>query len=220
VGRSRDYLASRQGVRMVLLAGGILAACLVLLVSTSPIAHAQNDLNCDDFSSQAEAQAELRSEPSDPNGLDGPPGSATSGIPGVACESNPSPRDTEPVSFQEPGQSIDETGDEDSDEDSNETADEDDDGDADPDEGSDEQSVPVNGAGKAANQTSASGNSAKAGGASAQSGREKQRRNVVKDTVPKRRLPPTGGTPTSYVFYGFVFGGASLLALGLVRRGR
>ncbi len=48
----------------------------------------------------------------------------------------------------------------------------------------------------------------------------KQKEKVMRETVPKRPLPPTGGAPTSYAVYGFVLGGASLLALGLVRRGR
>lgn len=47
--------------------------------------------NCADFASQAEAQAVLRADPSDPNKLD------QGGIPGVACESNRGLRDTEPV---------------------------------------------------------------------------------------------------------------------------
>jgi hypothetical protein len=36
----------------------------------TPIAEAQSTLNCDDFNSQADAQANLRSNPSDPNKLD------------------------------------------------------------------------------------------------------------------------------------------------------
>lgn len=48
----------------------------------------------------------------------------------------------------------------------------------------------------------------------------KQREKVMRETVPKRRLPPTGGVPAPYAVYGFVLGGTSLLALGLVRRGR
>jgi hypothetical protein len=47
--------------------------------------------NCSDFPSQAAAQAYLRQYPSDPSGLD------QGGIPGVACESNPAPKDTVPV---------------------------------------------------------------------------------------------------------------------------
>jgi hypothetical protein len=47
--------------------------------------------NCADFPSQAAAQAYLRQYPSDPSKLD------QGGIPGVACESNPAPKDTVPV---------------------------------------------------------------------------------------------------------------------------
>lgn len=45
-------------------------------------------------------------------------------------------------------------------------------------------------------------------------------KNVDRKTIPPRRLPPTGGVPVSYVVYGCVLGGASLLTLGLLRRGR
>lgn len=59
---------------------------------------APGDLNCEDFASQAEAQAALREDPSDPNGLDGPPGPVGTGEPGVACEGAlPGPVDFEPV---------------------------------------------------------------------------------------------------------------------------
>ena len=47
--------------------------------------------NCTDFANQAQAQAVLRADPSDPNKLD------QGGVPGVACESNRAPRDVEPV---------------------------------------------------------------------------------------------------------------------------
>ena len=43
--------------------------------------------NCADFVSQADAQAVLRADPSDPNKLD------QGGLPGVACESNRAPKD-------------------------------------------------------------------------------------------------------------------------------
>jgi hypothetical protein len=42
--------------------------------------------NCADFASQADAQAVLRADPSDPNGLD-------RDVDGIACESNRAPRD-------------------------------------------------------------------------------------------------------------------------------
>jgi hypothetical protein len=46
-----------------------------------------NAFSCRDFSSQAEAQAVLRADPSDPNVID-------NDRDGIACEDNPSPRDT------------------------------------------------------------------------------------------------------------------------------
>jgi hypothetical protein len=47
--------------------------------------------NCSDFASQAQAQAVLRADPSDPNRLD------QGGVPGIACEDNPAPYDRTPV---------------------------------------------------------------------------------------------------------------------------
>ncbi len=49
--------------------------------------------NCGDFANQAQAQAVLRADPSDPNKLD----TDRPRPDGIACESNPSPRDTVPV---------------------------------------------------------------------------------------------------------------------------
>ncbi|GEM_PF-3778314 len=46
--------------------------------------------NCDDFRSQADAQAVLRADPADPNRLDRERD-------GIACESNPAPYDRNPV---------------------------------------------------------------------------------------------------------------------------
>lgn len=88
----------------------IILVFLVLLVGfslrlaweTLPTANAQNNLNCDDFPSQADAQDELRRDPSDPNGLDRDDD-------GIACETSPyppgTPRDEDPVvedPFEEP----------------------------------------------------------------------------------------------------------------------
>jgi Excalibur calcium-binding domain len=50
-----------------------------------------NRYNCPDFASQADAQAVLRADPSDPNKLDGDRD-------GIACEINPVPRDLTRVS--------------------------------------------------------------------------------------------------------------------------
>ncbi len=61
----------------------------------APAAMAQDTLNCEDFNSQAEAQANLRANPSDPNNLDAEND-------GVACETfaypEGTPRDETPVS--------------------------------------------------------------------------------------------------------------------------
>lgn len=60
-----------------------LAALSMLVVAlTANVAFAQDDLDCDDFDSQAEAQQTLRADPSDPNGLDAEND-------GVACETTP-----------------------------------------------------------------------------------------------------------------------------------
>ncbi|MDN5696754.1 MAG: excalibur calcium-binding domain-containing protein [Rubrobacter sp.] len=77
---------------------------MVILTVSAPAALGQQDLDCDDFSSQAEAQQTLRQDPGDPNGLDAEGD-------GVACETedydNPA-TDMEPVSAaQEPGGDLD-----------------------------------------------------------------------------------------------------------------
>jgi hypothetical protein len=61
----------------VALCAAVLAIALSLGIFGS--AGAQGDLDCGDFGSQAEAQANLEANPSDPNGLDG-------NDDGVACE--------------------------------------------------------------------------------------------------------------------------------------
>jgi hypothetical protein len=79
----------------------LLAAAIVLAVTAAPAAFAQDDQNCADFASQAEAQAHLRADPQDPDGLDARPGPADgndqAGGDGIACESLPGPFDREPV---------------------------------------------------------------------------------------------------------------------------
>lgn len=72
---------------------------VLIALSLAPAAVAQPaDLDCDDFGSQAEAQAALREDPSDPYGLDGPAGPVGTGQPGVACEGAlPGPVDFTPV---------------------------------------------------------------------------------------------------------------------------
>lgn len=84
-----------------LLAAAALGAALIALPAAAqelpavfdPLPYiGQGDaFNCGDFASQADAQAVLRADPSDPNKLD------QGGIPGVACESNRLPKDDVPV---------------------------------------------------------------------------------------------------------------------------
>ena len=63
----------------------VVAVALIGVVAMP--ASAQGDKDCADFTTQARAQAELRSDPADPFGLDGPAGPATGGtLSGVACE--------------------------------------------------------------------------------------------------------------------------------------
>lgn len=69
---------------------------MVATLLFAPAASAQDTLNCDDFTSQADAQAALRADPSDPNGLDG------NDDDGIACESLPAPRDETPVVVEPP----------------------------------------------------------------------------------------------------------------------
>ncbi len=56
----------------------LLVGALMFLIA-GPVMAQDGDLDCADFSSQAEAQAELESDPSDPNGLD-------ADNDGIACE--------------------------------------------------------------------------------------------------------------------------------------
>jgi hypothetical protein len=77
-------------------------ASLVLLLATAPPSLGQaafdplryveqgDAYNCPDFVSQADAQAVLRTDPSDPNRLD-------ADSDGIACESNRAPFDRVPV---------------------------------------------------------------------------------------------------------------------------
>lgn len=82
----------------------LIALSMLAVAMTANVAVAQDDLNCDDFGSQAEAQQNLRDNPSDPNGLDAEND-------GVACETeeyeNPARDETPVVGAQEPGGDLD-----------------------------------------------------------------------------------------------------------------
>jgi hypothetical protein len=87
-------------VAFVLVAGVVAALNYQQILNPNKPAFAQDEFDCASFDSQAEAQAELRRDPSDPSGLDGPIGTASDGTSGVACEvypyDNPA-RDETPV---------------------------------------------------------------------------------------------------------------------------
>lgn len=87
----------------------LMAALSVASVLVLPSPVLAQEVNCDDFPNQAAAQQALREDSSDPEGLDGPPGGAFSGIPGVACEDLPPPTDFNPVD-PGPGQELLEAG--------------------------------------------------------------------------------------------------------------
>ena len=80
--------------RFMLLAA--MCAALVLALATAAFGQtrgpsgADGTFNCGDFDTQEQAQAFLNQDPGDTNGLDGPPGDAFTGRPGVACEDLPS----------------------------------------------------------------------------------------------------------------------------------
>jgi hypothetical protein len=76
-------------VAFVLLAGVVAAVNYQQILNPSNPALAQDEFDCASFNSQAEAQAELRRDPSDPSGLDGPIGTGSDGTSGVACEVYP-----------------------------------------------------------------------------------------------------------------------------------
>ncbi len=199
---------SRTGFNMTLLAVVILIFYMVLLAAPSNTL-AQDVFNCDDFDTQQEAQDELNANPSDPNGLDGDSD-------GVACESLPGGgTDTGGTSnnlncsafvFQEEAQA--ELARDPSDP-NNLDADND---------GVPCENLPIRD-GTTGERTVQERSTPET--SAPVSGRDRQRRNVMPGSVPRRPLPPTGGVPVSLIVAGFVLAGTSLLGASLVvRRGR
>ena len=84
----------REGIIHRLLLLAVLSVASVLVLSSPVLAQ---EVNCDDFPNQAAAQQALKDDSSDPQGLDGPPGAASTGIQGVACEDLPPPANFDPV---------------------------------------------------------------------------------------------------------------------------
>jgi hypothetical protein len=94
-----SYRSNSRTVRSLLAAAALGAALVVLPAAAQdappafdplPFIGSGNAYNCPDFASQADAQAVLRADPSDPNRLD-------ADVDGIACEVNRGLRDTEPV---------------------------------------------------------------------------------------------------------------------------
>ncbi|MDP9358036.1 MAG: hypothetical protein M3R02_22685 [Chloroflexota bacterium] len=67
--------------RLILAPVSVLALTFGFAMTASASGH-----NCGDYVSQAAAQSVYNADPSDPEGLDGPPGPTSAGEPGVACE--------------------------------------------------------------------------------------------------------------------------------------
>lgn len=225
--------SSGKGLSVVLLLVAGLVFCAVLLGSLAERSEAQ-DLNCSNFDTQQEAQVELEANPSDPNGLDGDDD-------GVACESLPGGGggggtsgdvlNCSDFDFREDAQSELDT---DPSDPNNLDADNDGvpcetlpsrdgDGGNDVGEATGEPTVAAARQSKdrgPSNRPASSQNSATAGGASAQSSRDRQRRNVMPNTTPRRPLPPTGGPPVYAMVAGSILMGTSLLGFGLMVRRR
>ena len=69
----------------------VLTVCSTAVAGGVVLGSSTQDLyDCSDFDTQEEAQAVYEDDTTDPYGLDGPQGTASSGEPGVACESLPS----------------------------------------------------------------------------------------------------------------------------------
>jgi hypothetical protein len=81
-------------MRRVVAAVATVGVAVLAVFVTSPAARADSD--CSDYPNQAAAQARLREDPSDPDGLDGEPGRNPNEF-GVACTSRPCPCDVNSV---------------------------------------------------------------------------------------------------------------------------
>ncbi len=172
-------------------------------------ANASNDLDCSDFDTQPEAQDELDADPSDPNGLDGDSdGVACESLPGGGGDGGGTPDNLNCSDFQFQEEAQEELARDPSDPNGLDA---------------DNDGVPCETLPRRDGTTgepTVQERSAPETSASA-SGRERQRRNVMPGSVPRRPLPPTGGVPVSLIVAGFVLAGTSLLAASLVvRRGR
>jgi hypothetical protein len=115
-----------------------IVAVLAMVTGLSYSASAQDLYDCSDFQYQEDAQAVYDADPSDPYGLDGPPGpnNDTTGTPGLACEHLPSRGSADDDGGDD---SSDDSADDSSDDGGNDSADRTDDGDDDTSEDGDDR---------------------------------------------------------------------------------
>ncbi len=228
-------VCGRKGFSAALLVATGMMFCAGLL--TAAPSEAQ-DLNCSDFRFQEDAQDELESDRSDPNNLD-------NDNDGIACETLPrrggevdngdgtsGDLDCSDFDSQEEAQNEleDNPGDPnnlDADNDgtacenlSSGSANGNDEADDPATPGTQEDQDGDNGDGSPSSQSTA-----RAGGAFAQSSSEEttnrgRRDRVIRGTIPKKPLPPTGGVPVYVAVTGSLLAGMSLLGLGLLIRRR
>lgn len=79
---------------VLVLVFGVVGRITYERTNTEPaFAQTTDEFDCADFATQEDAQAEYDLDPSDPSGLDGPPGEAFTGEQGIACEELPSSGD-------------------------------------------------------------------------------------------------------------------------------
>lgn len=69
---------------------GLAVVALMLMTVPAWADHSvSTGINCSDFAFHEDAQTYFELHPGDPEGLDGPPGPVSTGLPGVACETLP-----------------------------------------------------------------------------------------------------------------------------------
>jgi hypothetical protein len=91
----RSLRSARAVLALALMA---IALVWAALFAFAPVVSAQDLYDCNSFTYQEQAQAVYDADPSDPYGLDGPPGPAFEGVQGVACEElPPEPTGTQPT---------------------------------------------------------------------------------------------------------------------------
>ena len=195
----------RRELSAALLALAALVFYTVLLSVQPSIA--QQDLDCSDFRYQEDAQEELEQDPSDPNGLD-------RDNDGIACETLPSrgggtpdgasgDLDCSDFEFQEEAQ--DELESERSDPNNL-------------DEDNDRiacESLPRRSGGSTDRDDTTTGEQSIRQATTPTPSRE-QTGGVIRQTIPKKPLPPTGGLPVYAMVGGSILVGAGLLGIGFV----